>query len=80
MIALQLLSRPGCQLCDEMLEELAPLISGRATVEIIDISDDDALAARYSFLIPVLMHGDQELCRYRLDRDRVASLLGLPPG
>lgn len=78
MISLTLLSRPGCHLCDEMLAELEPLIAGKAEVDIVDISEDNALSARYGLAIPVLKHGDRELCRYRLDQDRLASLLATP--
>ena len=79
MIRLTLLSRPGCHLCEEMLDELTPLLAGRARVDIVDISTDSALAARYGLAIPVLKHGDEELCRYRLDRDRIAGLLDQSP-
>ena len=78
MISLTLLTRPGCHLCEEMLVELEPLIAGRAKVDIVDISEDNELSARYGLLIPVLKHGDEELCRYRLDRDRITGLLERP--
>jgi hypothetical protein len=75
MIVLTLLSRPECHLCEQMLSELEPLVEGRARIDIVDISDDDVLAARYLFEIPVLMHGDRELSRHRLDAGRVIGFL-----
>ena len=75
MIELTVYSRPGCHLCDEMLAELEPLVTGRARVEVVDISQDAVLSKRFGVLIPVLMHGSGELSRYRLDRDRVSELI-----
>jgi hypothetical protein len=77
MIVLTVLSRPDCHLCENMLAELAPLVAGLAQIDVVDISDDDALSARYLFEIPVLKCGDQELSRHRLDHDRVAAFLAL---
>jgi thioredoxin reductase (NADPH) len=71
MIVLTVLSRPGCHLCEELISELDPLLSGRARIDVVDISDDEALLRRYCLEIPVLLHGDEELSRYRLDRERL---------
>ncbi|MBN1238444.1 MAG: glutaredoxin family protein [Gammaproteobacteria bacterium] len=71
MKTLSLYSRPGCHLCEELEAELAPLIAGRAAVEIVDISDDPGLERRYGLRIPVLTDGDEELSEYPLDRDNV---------
>lgn len=71
MKTLSLYSRPGCHLCEELEAELAPLIAGRAVVEIVDISDDPGLERRYGLRIPVLTDGDEELSEYPLDRDSV---------
>jgi hypothetical protein len=68
-------SRPDCHLCDEMLDALSPLVRGRASVEIVDISDDDELEVRYGLRIPVLCAGNEELCCYRLDADCVRQWL-----
>lgn len=75
MISMTLYSRPECHLCDAMLAELEPLLGGRATVEIVDISDDDDLEVRYGLRIPVLVAGDSELSVYRLDKSRVEQFL-----
>jgi hypothetical protein len=68
VIVLTLYSRPECHLCEEMLAELMPVVAGRARIEIVDITDDEALHARYLLEIPVLAHRDRELSRHRLDR------------
>ena len=77
MIVLTLFGRAECHLCDEMLAALEPIVSGRATIEIVDITEDDELHKRYLLEIPVLAHGDRELCRYHLDVKRVERLLEL---
>jgi Glutaredoxin-like domain (DUF836) len=75
MIVLTILGRPECHLCEQMLADLEPLVAGRATIDLVDISDDEDLTARYLFEIPVLKCGDVELARHRLDRDRLALFL-----
>lgn len=75
MIELVLYSRPDCHLCDVMIQELAPLLPGRAELRVVDISDSTELKRRYGLDIPVLQAGDDELCRHRLDRERVERYL-----
>jgi hypothetical protein len=75
MIELTVYSRPDCHLCDELVAELEPLVAGRARIDIVDISDDASLERRFGLLIPVLMHKDEELSRYRLDRGRLTEFI-----
>ena len=75
MIALTLYTRSQCHLCEEMLAELEPLIEGKASVDVVDIDSDAALILRFGEIVPVLMHGGDEISRLRLDRDRVQSLI-----
>jgi thioredoxin reductase (NADPH) len=44
-------------------------------VKVVDIDGDPALQARYDEDVPVLAHGDRELCRHRLDATLVADYL-----
>ena len=68
--------RAYCHLCDEMREDLAPLLeSGKATVELIDIDADPALETRWGDKVPVLVGGEHELCHYRLDAAAVTRWL-----
>ena len=75
MIALTLYTRSECHLCEEMLVELLPLVEGRARVDVVDIDADAGLLLRFGEIVPVLMHGDSELSRLRLDADRVRELV-----
>lgn len=75
MIVLTVYSRPECHLCEQLLEELAALAGERARVDVVDISEDLELEAELGLRIPVLRAGDEELCCYRLDADRVERFL-----
>lgn len=72
-----LYSRPDCSLCEQMIAELAELLSPAeaAQVRIVDISQDAALDRKYGLRIPVLTADDEVVCGHRLDRDRVRSIL-----
>jgi len=58
-----------------MLEALRPLVGSHADIRVVDISEDDELEVRYGLRIPVLSAGDEELCCYRLDADKVRCWL-----
>lgn len=71
---LVLYSRRYCHLCEEMLAALKSLDPGLSP-EIRDVDADPALEARYGDDVPVLMLGDVELSRHRLDPERVRAYL-----
>jgi hypothetical protein len=71
MRKLTLYSRPACHLCDELLEELLPLLGPDVIVEKVDVDSDEGLARRYGLRIPVLAEGSVEISGYPLDRERV---------
>lgn len=68
--------RRWCHLCDDLLEQLAPLIAphGIAVCE-IDIDEHPEFEASYGEHIPVLCAGERELCRHRLDPQAVRAYL-----
>ena len=70
-------SRPGCGLCEEMLEELASVLppAEAARVQVVDIDSDPELTRKYGTRIPVLLVDGEFVCAYRLDRRRVAAHL-----
>lgn len=68
-------SRPGCHLCERLVEALLPLIRGRADLEIVDIDHDEALRATYGERIPVLEYDGAFVCQYVLDEDAVRNIL-----
>jgi len=75
-IELTLLSRGYCHLCHDMEVALAPLAAEfGASVTVVDVDADPALEAKYDELVPVLLHGESELCHYFLDTAKVREYL-----
>jgi hypothetical protein len=73
---LTLLVRAYCDLCDDMREALAPLAARFGwAIEEIDIDADAVLAKRWGESVPVLLVGERELCRHRLDAALVTPFL-----
>ena len=68
-------SRPGCHLCELLLEELVPLARGRAAIEVVDIDRDAELRNAYGIRIPVVEFEGKVLSEYRLDRAAVENAL-----
>jgi exonuclease III len=59
-----------------MRDALAPLAARFGwTVEEIDIDADPMLEKRWSDHVPVLLVGDRELCRHRIDATTVKAFL-----
>lgn len=74
---LRLLSRGYCHLCHEMEAALRPLVEEfGASLEIVDVDEVPDLLARYDEDVPVLLDGETELCRHRLDPAAVRAHLG----
>ena len=75
-IELILISRGYCHLCHDMEVALAPLAAEfGATVEVLDVDANPVLEAKYDELVPVLLHGEAELCHYFLDEPKVREYL-----
>lgn len=69
-------SRAYCHLCEEMIEALRGLRGAlRFDIEVVDVDADPVLERLYGEKVPVLMHGDHELCHYRLDVAAVTAYL-----
>ena len=75
-IDLTLLSRSYCHLCQEMEVALAPLAEEfGASVTVLDVDSEPQLEARYDELVPVLLHGQSEICHYFLDEAKTREYL-----
>ena len=76
LLTVQLLSRPGCHLCEEAHEVLQQLSSVfPIEVIIVDISGDLEALAKYRNHIPVGLLGEEELFRHRADLKRLSQQL-----
>lgn len=63
-----LYSRPGCHLCEEAKEQMAPLLKefGARLTE-INIDEDPELRARYDYDVPVIFLGARKAAKHRID-------------
>jgi hypothetical protein len=78
---LVVLSRAGCHLCEQMLEELAPLEqAGRVPpATIIDVDSDPELVRQYGLKVPVLLLNGSVICHYTLNSQELLRLTARPP-
>ncbi len=72
---LQVYSRPGCHLCEQLVEELQPLIRGRARFEVLNIDTQSAWSQKYATRIPVIELDGHFVCQYHLDADAINAAL-----
>ena len=68
--------RTYCHLCDDMIAALQ-VLQGRFSFElqVLDVDVDAGLEAALGEKVPVLMHGNRELCHYFLDEPAVTAFL-----
>jgi hypothetical protein len=69
-------SRQYCHLCEEMIEALRRLQGlERFEIAVVDVDADLEVERRHGERVPVLMHGERELCHFRLDAAAVTAYL-----
>jgi hypothetical protein len=76
VIAVTVYSRPRCHLCDEMkavVDRVARWVP--ITIDIIDISNDPQLEARYGLEIPVLLVNGRKAAKYRVTEEELRRIL-----
>jgi hypothetical protein len=74
---LTVLSREGCELCEQLLADLAVLAGTLPlpAITVLDVDDDVQLARRYGLDIPVLLLDGVKVCQHRLDAAELRRLL-----
>nr|WP_163502447.1 glutaredoxin family protein [Halomonas socia] len=75
MIRLRLYTTLGCHLCSQLEVLLSELSSEPVTLEHIEVSEDEALMARYGVRIPVLADEQSEELDRGFDPARLAAWL-----
>ncbi|MCH8249760.1 MAG: glutaredoxin family protein [Proteobacteria bacterium] len=75
MTTIQYYTRKGCHLCEEMLEELLPMIRSSAEIEIRDVDDRPEWRQKYDVRVPVIEHLGQVVSEYPLDYDAIRRVL-----
>ncbi len=76
---LRIYSRPGCHLCEELIEALLPMIRDRLPLEVVDIDSRPDWAAAYGSRIPVVEFNGEFVCQYALDATAVSDILQCQP-
>ena len=79
MAVIHYYSRKGCHLCEIMLEELLPLIRGRAKIEYRDIDSQPDWCEKYDVRIPVIEYDGQLVSEYPLDYSALRAVLSQIP-
>ncbi len=72
---LRVFSRPGCHLCEQLIEQLLPLVEGELKVEVVNIDADEDLISRFATRIPVVEFRSNEVCQYHLDVPAIQAIL-----
>ena len=75
MRRLTLYSKPGCHLCDDM-KHVIDAVGARVTLtlEVVDITTDPELTARYGLEIPVLLVDGRKAAKYRVTAEELERL------
>ncbi|RIX46299.1 MAG: glutaredoxin family protein [Rhodocyclales bacterium GT-UBC] len=70
------MSRGYCHLCHDMEAAVLTLVDEfDLSLVVLDVDADPTLEAIYDELVPVLLHGEIELCRYFFDQAKVREYL-----
>jgi Ni2+-binding GTPase involved in maturation of urease and hydrogenase len=77
MKTLAVYSRQGCHLCEQLIEEMLPIVRGRLEVVVHDIDSREDWKRKYATRIPVVEYDGEPICQYHLDRDALARILSL---
>ena len=76
---LVVVSREGCDLCEDMLHALADLARTHplSAVSVVDVDSDDELVRRYGLKVPVLLLDGSVICHYTLNSNELLRVLKL---
>jgi len=67
-IPLTLYMRQGCHLCEDMQNLLHELLEPQSfSLELVDIDTEPGLKSKFNEWVPVLAHGERQICHHFLD-------------
>lgn len=75
MPTLTVYSRPGCHLCEVLIEEMLPLVRGRLDIEVRDVDHRDEWRRAYDIRIPVVEFEGDCIFEHKLDRAALQRVL-----
>jgi len=73
--SIQVYSRPGCHLCEILLDELMLIIRDQLELEVFNVDTDSDWQARFGQRVPVVVFEDQEICHFKLDKEAIARIV-----
>ncbi|MDJ0749281.1 MAG: glutaredoxin family protein [Woeseiaceae bacterium] len=75
MKTLTVYSRRGCHLCENLIEELLPMIEGTLRLDVREIDTNAAWLERWAGDIPVVEYDGEVVCTHFLDREAITGIL-----
>ncbi|HEX9853313.1 MAG TPA: glutaredoxin family protein [Woeseiaceae bacterium] len=75
MPRIRVYSRPGCHLCDELIEALLPLVRDSAVVDVCNVDTRDDWRLEFGDRVPVVEVDGRFVCRYTLDAPALRQAL-----
>jgi predicted thioredoxin/glutaredoxin len=72
---IQVYSRPGCHLCEILVDQLMPIIRGRLDLQMCNIETNSDWLARFELRIPVVVFEGEEICHFKLDKEAIARIV-----
>ena len=75
MPTVRVYSRRGCHLCEQLIEEIIPLVRGRAQLEILDIDTREDWRQSYGTRIPVVEIEGRVVCQHALEKSALAAVI-----
>jgi glutaredoxin len=77
-VEITIYTRPGCHLCDEAKQQVAPLLREfGATLREINIDADPKLRELYTDDVPVLFLGERKLAKHRVNLEQLRRQLAV---
>ncbi|HLT89826.1 MAG TPA: glutaredoxin family protein [Woeseiaceae bacterium] len=72
-------TRPGCHLCEVLLESLVPLVRGRARLELRDVDTEPRWRDEFGSRVPVVAVDGLVVCEHVLDEAALERSLAPRP-
>lgn len=77
--AIRIFTRPGCHLCEQLIDEILPMIRGHLELEVCDVDSRPDWKLKFGLRIPVVEYAGDTVCQYRLDAVAIRAILDSLP-
>lgn len=75
MRTIRIYSRPGCHLCEQLIEQIMRLTRDRGRLEVVDVDSREDWRQAYGTRVPVVEIDGCFVCQHELDRSALAHAL-----